>query len=118
MYMYSGSNNADDVAWHYGNSANRIKAAGGKSPNRLGIFDLSGNVQEWGWDWMNWAVEITAATPADGAAYSGTAPLANQKPFNGGGVGSNVSYSNTAYRWGYTPDYTNSYAGFRVVRSP
>jgi formylglycine-generating enzyme required for sulfatase activity len=115
MYMYAGSDNADDVAWHHGNSAFQTKMVGGKNPNRLDIYDLSGNVQEWCWDWMHYAVDVTAETPDDGPAYSGTDPLANQKAFNGGGVGSNVTYSCVAYRWGYTPEYTDNYVGFRVV---
>jgi formylglycine-generating enzyme required for sulfatase activity len=118
MYMYAGSNNADEVAWHHGNAAFEIQTVGTKAANRLGVYDLSGNVQEWCWDWMNWAVDVTTAIPGDGADYSGTAPLANQKPFNGGGTGSNITMSSVAYRWGYAPDYTNEYVGFRVVHKP
>ncbi|MDR1100180.1 MAG: SUMF1/EgtB/PvdO family nonheme iron enzyme [Treponema sp.] len=119
MYKYAGSNNADEVAWHHGNSAYQTKVVGSaKKANRLGIFDLSGNVQEWCWDWMNYAADITASTPPDGAAYSGGAPLVNQKAFNGGGVGSNITYSCVTHRWGYAPDYKDSYVGFRVVRTP
>jgi formylglycine-generating enzyme required for sulfatase activity len=118
MFMYAGSDTADDVAWHHGNSAYQTNTVGGKNPNRLGIYDLSGNVQEWGWDWMHYAVDVTAETPANGAAYSGTAPFADQKPFNGGGVGANVTMSCVAYRWGFTPDYRDNYVGFRVVCKP
>ncbi|MDR0450647.1 MAG: formylglycine-generating enzyme family protein, partial [Treponema sp.] len=106
------------VAWHHGNSFFQTQKVGTKARNRLDIYDLSGNVQEWCWDWMNYAVGVTAATPADGAAYSGTSPLANQKPFNGGGVGSNITYSCVAYSWGSAPDHKDSYVGFRVVRKP
>jgi formylglycine-generating enzyme required for sulfatase activity len=126
MYVYAGSNDADKVAWHYGNSAYQIRvvgtgltgAADPARANRLGIFDLSGNVQEWCWDWMNYALDVTPTTGEDGAAYSSTTPLANQKAFNGGGVGSNPTMSCVAYRWGYTVSYANSYVGFRVVRAP
>jgi formylglycine-generating enzyme required for sulfatase activity len=118
MFTYAGSNNADDVAWHHGNSPYQTNTVGAKAPNSLGIHDLSGNVQEWCWDWMNYAVTVTAATPPDGAAYSVTPPLANQKAFNGGGVGSNVAYSCVAYSWGSAPDYKDNYIGFRVLRKP
>ena len=40
-YKYSGSNNPDDVAWYSDNSTHPV---GGKSPNELGIYDMSGNV--------------------------------------------------------------------------
>jgi formylglycine-generating enzyme required for sulfatase activity len=112
MYPYAGGNDPDIVAWHHGNSPYQVKAVGGKTPNRLGIYDLSGNVQEWGWDWMHYAREVTAETPPDGESYSAQC---NQKLMTGGGVGSNLSYSCVAKRWGYLPSYTNSYVGFRVV---
>lgn len=47
-YKYSGSNNADDVVWYYkkeyGTDPHVVKT---KSPNELGIYDMSGNVKEW-----------------------------------------------------------------------
>jgi formylglycine-generating enzyme required for sulfatase activity len=51
-YTYSGSNNADDVAWHPNNSSNTTHAVGTKTGNELGIYDMSGNVLEWCQDWM------------------------------------------------------------------
>ena len=48
-FAYSGSNNSDDVAWgiYYGSSEPREVAT--KLPNELGIYDMSGNVEEWCW---------------------------------------------------------------------
>ena len=51
-YKYSGSNNADAVAWHYGNSNNTTHKVGTKAANELGIYDMSGNVWEWCQDWF------------------------------------------------------------------
>jgi formylglycine-generating enzyme required for sulfatase activity len=46
-FIFSGSNNADEVAWFSSNSDNKIHPVGEKSPNELGIYDMSGNVSEW-----------------------------------------------------------------------
>jgi formylglycine-generating enzyme required for sulfatase activity len=119
MYTYAGSDDVDDVAWYNKNASGQLKEVGQKTANRLGVYDLSGNVQEWGWDWMNWAVSVTADTPEDGVSHNalvGSRNGGNQKPFNGGGVGSNPTMSSVAYRWGYPPEYKDGVVGFRVVR--
>ena len=50
-YKYSGSNYIDNVAWYDGNSGWKTHPVATKSPNELGIYDMSGNVWEWCADW-------------------------------------------------------------------
>jgi formylglycine-generating enzyme required for sulfatase activity len=45
--MYSGSNNPDEVMWYFGNAESENQEVAKKKPNELGLYDMSGNVQEW-----------------------------------------------------------------------
>jgi uncharacterized repeat protein (TIGR02543 family) len=52
-FVYSGSNDAADVAVHGLSQSGYPVTVGTKTANQLGLKDMSGNVAEWVWDWIN-----------------------------------------------------------------
>ncbi|MCD4793893.1 MAG: formylglycine-generating enzyme family protein [Bacteroidales bacterium] len=48
-YAYSGSNNASEVAW-FADTGRMLHPVGEKKPNDLGLYDMTGNCQEWCYD--------------------------------------------------------------------
>ena len=51
-FKFSGSNNVDDVAWYSENSGGKSHDVATKKPNKLGLYDMSGNSWEWVYDWL------------------------------------------------------------------
>ena len=117
---YSGSSTIGDVAWHGGNSGDnggsdnpQTHEVKTKSPNALGIYDMSGNVWEWCWDWFG---TIDTNTPATGVE-TGTVHV-----LRGGSFFNNVDNdepANDELSVYYTDGLQNNPPryGFRVVRT-
>ena len=109
---YSGSNTLESVAWYSSNSLTRTHAVGTKSPNQLGIYDMSGNVFEFCWDWYSSTYYNSANQTNPKGPVSGS-----NRIMRGGSWGSFGEYCRVANRSYNTPSNIQSDIGFRVVRT-
>ncbi|WP_227657607.1 formylglycine-generating enzyme family protein [Candidatus Magnetaquicoccus inordinatus] len=109
---YAGGKEVNEVAWHSQNSAGSSHPVGGKEPNGLGLYDMSGNVLEWCSDWFDeeYYKKIPAANPKGPA--KGT-----YRVLRGGSWDSAPNYVRTSARNYWEPDNRDFYTGFRVVRN-
>lgn len=84
---------------------------GQKAPNALGIYDMSGNVMEWCWDYYSDDIGKESETDPIGAA-SGSSRM-----FRGGSWSLYAWWAVSCGRSGYGPSNRYDDLGFRVVRS-
>ena len=105
---YSGSDTIDDVAWYKDNSNKKIHEVKTKKPNNLDLYDMSGNICEWCWDWETYISQSTPETGGDGR-YSRC-----QRGGNFSCESSNLSVSYRSRRYPYQRSFND---GFRVVRT-
>ena len=111
LYTYAGNDNIDGVAWCYYNSSNKTHQVGTKAANSLGLYDMSGNVWEWCWDWHG---SIDADTPSGGAASGSIRVCRGGCWSNGAG---SCTVSNRSIDFSSNPVNRNLCLGFRLVRS-
>ncbi len=67
-YPFAGGNFIDSLGWHVHNSMNISQKSGLKSPNELGVYDMSGNLSEWCWDLYNKSFYIDGQCNPNGPA--------------------------------------------------
>ena len=113
-HTYAGTNNEaslKDYAWYDANSGDKTHEVGTKQANKYGIYDMSGNVQEWCWDWYS------SGTPTSGQSDPKGAASGDVRVVRGGSWDRIAGVAARAYRDFYGPVYRGLNLGLRVAMS-
>ncbi|MBN2833583.1 MAG: formylglycine-generating enzyme family protein [Candidatus Delongbacteria bacterium] len=119
-YKYSGSDNIGIVAEYNGNNNKSTNPVGGKQPNELGIYDMTGNVWEWCSD--RYADNYYNNCPSNNPKGPNSG---SYRVLRGGSWSDFAGNCHVTFRHYYFPDienyslpgYMNDTFGFRIVRS-
>ena len=113
---YAGCNIESQLkayAWYDNNSGDKTHEVATKKANKYGLYDMSGNVWEWCWDWYN----DNNSTPYGGKDPVG-AVSGSRRVDLGGGFYNEAPFCERAFRIGYDPGGSINVLGLRLACRP
>ncbi len=108
---YAEGDDIDAVAWYGDNSDDSTHPVGQKTPNGLGLYDMSGNVYEWCQDWYGEYSSYSVKNPVGPSTGS-------RRVSRGGSWCHGARSCRSADRYGHSPGLRLNYLGFRLALSP
>ena len=112
---YSGTSNVDelgDYAWYKDNSNSTTHEVGTKKANAFGLYDMSGNVYEWCWNWFTSEYDENT----EGGNNPTGSSAGSYRVYRGGSWYGDSDSCAVSCRYYYGPSICNL-LGFRVVRA-
>lgn len=112
--IWAGTSKEEELDQYAVFRADRTDPVGGKKPNSLGLYDLSGNV----WEWVEdcWHDDYKGA-PTDGSALvNAGGGVCGQRVVRGGSWDGRPVLLRASNRVGDFPDFRSDNLGFRLVQ--
>jgi formylglycine-generating enzyme len=111
-YVYAGSNTLEDVGWYYTNSSYQTHRVAELDPNDWGLYDMSGNVGEWTWDWYDSGYYSSSPSADPEGPASGS-----YRVLRGGNSYLEAQYLRVSFHIDGTPTSRDYSVGFRLART-
>lgn len=109
---FAGGNEINEVGWFIDNAGSKTHPVAAKKPNELGLFDMTGNVWEWVWDYYD--ENYYAHSPAVNPQGPNTG---SYRVMRGGAWFNYGNYSQVTTRQNHAPGFRQNSVGFRVART-
>ena len=114
QYRWAGTDSEDELenyAWYADNSDYKAHEVKRKEANGYGLYDMSGNVVEWCWDWYDDSI------PADGHTDPKGVSSGSLRVIRGGGWLTGTVYAARAVRGSNLPGDRYASLGLRIACS-
>ena len=109
-YLYSGGNTLGKVGWYQDNYSLETHPVAQKAANELGLYDMSGNVEEWCSDWF----DDYSSSPQTNPTGPSTGSI---RVLRGGGWDTSATFCRVTYRSNSSPSFRYYNFGVRIALS-